>query len=90
LFPFLVTVTDGVGQTSEDDFTVTVTEATPALAVSVSDPPEGSTVTFTATITNPDPSETDAIYADFTGDGAFEQIDPQQWTNGPSTPFAIT
>ena len=76
-YDILVTVTDGVGQTTQYDFDVTVTEATPTLAVSVSDPPEGSTVTFTATITNPDPSETDAIYADFTGDGVFEQIDPE-------------
>ena len=59
-----------------------ITEDAPALMATVSDPPEGGPpVTFTATIANPDPGDTDAIYADFTGDGAFEQIDPSQWTS---------
>ncbi len=96
-YEILVTVTDGVGQTSEEAFDVTVNEAAPTLAVNVINPasasaPEGSTlpnsqstVVFSATITNPDLDETNALYADFTGAGVYEQVDPNQWLSSTTT-----
>ena len=71
---------------SKDAFDVTVTEVAPTLGITVNgaasaSTSEGSAVTFTATITDPDATDTTTLYADFTGSGVYEQVDPSIWTS---------
>ena len=82
-YDLLVTVTDNNGETSEDGFHVTVTEDTPtASGVTATGPVvEGGTVTFTVAAADPDTLDTVSIYADWQGDGTFDQIDDSQVTD---------
>jgi RHS repeat-associated protein len=86
-----VKATDASGDSNISTLTLTVLDTAPPFTVTNTGGPEDSPVTFTVSgVTDPDPTDEITYWADWTGDGEFEEVLGNQITSNGNGSVSFT